>query len=42
MTPRKVGMIPAQADVEAQAALKKLAWSHGEPKPRLASESSGA
>jgi transposase len=29
MKPRKVGMIPAKADVEAQEAFKKKAWSHG-------------
>ena len=29
MTPRKVGMIPAKADVEAQEAFKKTAWSRG-------------
>ena len=40
MKPRKVGMIPAQADVEAQEALKKTVGSHGEPKPRRASEPS--
>jgi transposase len=28
MKPRKVGMIPAKADVEAQEACKKKAWSH--------------
>jgi transposase len=26
---RKVGMIPAKADVEAQEAFKKKVWSHG-------------
>jgi transposase len=29
MKPRTVGMIPAKADVEAQEALKKTAWSRG-------------
>jgi transposase len=29
MKPRKVGMIPAKADVEAQEAFKKKVWSHG-------------
>lgn len=29
MKPRKVGMIPAKADVEAQEAFKKIVWSHG-------------
>jgi transposase len=38
--PRNVGMIPAKADVEAQEAFKKIVWSHGEQKPRLASEPS--
>ena len=28
MRPRKVGMLPAKADVEAQEAFKKTAWSH--------------
>ena len=28
MQPRKVGMIPAKADVEAQEAFKKTVWSH--------------
>jgi len=34
--PREVGMIPAKADVEAQEACKKTAWSRGEPKPKRA------
>ena len=29
MKPRKVGMIPAKADVDAQEAFKKIVWSHG-------------
>jgi transposase len=29
MKPRKVGMVPAKADVEAQEACKKIVWSHG-------------
>jgi transposase len=29
MRPRKVGMIPAKADVEAQEAFKKTAWNRG-------------
>ena len=29
MKPRKVGMLPAKADVEAQEACKKIVWSHG-------------
>jgi transposase len=29
MKPRKVGMILAKADVEAQEAFKKIVWSHG-------------
>ena len=29
MQPRKVGMIPAKADVEAQETFKKTIWSHG-------------
>ena len=29
MKPRKVGMIPAKADVEAQEAFKKTVWSRG-------------
>ena len=29
MKPRKVGMLPAKADVAAQEAFKKKAWSHG-------------
>jgi transposase len=29
MQPRKVGMIPAKADVEAQEAFKKTVWSRG-------------
>ena len=29
MKPRKVGMIPAKADVEVQEAFKKNVWSHG-------------
>jgi transposase len=29
MQPRKVGMIPAKADVEAQEAFKKMVWSLG-------------
>ena len=36
MQPRKVGMIPAKADVEAHEACKKTAWSRGEPKPKRA------
>lgn len=28
MQPRKVGMIPAKADVDAQEAFKKTVWSH--------------
>jgi len=37
MKPRKVGMIPAKADVEAQAAFQKIVWSPGEQKRRRAS-----
>ena len=29
MKPRKVGMFPAKADVEAQEAFNKIVWSHG-------------
>ena len=29
MKPRKVGMIPAKADVDAQEAFKKTVWSPG-------------
>ncbi len=29
MQPRKVGMLPAKADVAAQEAFKKRVWSHG-------------
>ena len=29
MQPRKVGMIPAKADVEAQEVFKKTVWSRG-------------
>jgi transposase len=36
MKPRKVGMIPAKADVAAQEACKKSRWSPGERKPRRA------
>jgi len=42
MKPRKVGMIPAKADVDAQEAFNKIVWSHGEPKPRLASAPFGS
>jgi transposase len=34
--PRKVGMIPAKADVEAPEAFTKPVWSRGEPKPKWA------
>jgi hypothetical protein len=36
MKPRTVGMLPAKADVDAHAALKKTAWSPGERRPRPA------
>jgi hypothetical protein len=29
MKPRKVGMLPAKADVEAQETFKKTVWSRG-------------
>ena len=34
--PRQVGMLPATADVDAQAAWTKTMWSHGSPKPQRA------
>ena len=37
MKPRKVGAIPAKADVEAQEECKKKVWSHAEPTPKPAS-----
>ena len=37
MRPRRVGVLPAKADVAAQAAFKKMLWSLGELKPRPAS-----
>ena len=33
MQPRQGGMLPAQADVEAQETCKQTVWSRGEPKP---------
>jgi transposase len=38
--PRRVGVLPAKADVAAQEACKKMLWSLGELKPRPASASS--
>jgi transposase len=42
MKPRTIGMLPAKANVEAQAAFKKTVWSRGEPKPKRAAAPSVA